>query len=172
MANPLRQSTLGIRSVNCHDRPADHADHAEAEAENLYRSAKTAFGYHYPNYDVHALAHATCARQGWRLDHVQFYTGIPGIADNPFWNHFWTAKFAQMGRQGIQVFWRPLRYRNESVRLPDGPEVTVLVGREKGVDVRLALDAVHLAQDRSHHLRRLPRPPRLPAQDQNLMNNR
>jgi hypothetical protein len=50
-----------------------------------------------------------------------------------------------MGRQGVHVFWRLLRYRNELVRLPDEREVTVLVGREKGVDVRLALDVVRLA---------------------------
>ena len=69
---------------------------AFVDGQNLYRSAKTAFGYHYPNHDVH-------------------------------------------------VFWRLLRYRNESVRLPDGTELSVLVGREKGVDVRLALDIVRLA---------------------------
>jgi len=28
---------------------------AFVDGQNLYRSAKTAFGYHYPNYDVHAI---------------------------------------------------------------------------------------------------------------------
>ena len=118
---------------------------AFVDGQNLYRSAKTAFGYHYPNYDVQALARTVCAGEGWQLDQVRFYTGIPDVTDNAFWNHFWNAKFAQMGRQGVHVFWRLLRYRNESVHLPDGTEVTVLVGREKGVDVRLALDVVRLA---------------------------
>lgn len=118
---------------------------AFVDGQNLYRSAKTAFGYHYPNYDVQALARSVCARQGWQLDQVRFYTGIPDVTDNAFWNHFWNAKFAQMGRQGVHVFWRLLRYRNEVVRLPDGSEGSVLVGREKGVDVRLALDVVRLA---------------------------
>jgi len=118
---------------------------AFVDGQNLYRSAKTAFGYHYPNYDVHALANSMCIRQGWQLRQVCFYTGIPDVTDNAFWNHFWMAKFAQMGRQGVHVFWRLLRYRNELVRLPDEREVTVLVGREKGVDVRLALDVVRLA---------------------------
>jgi len=118
---------------------------AFVDGQNLYRSAKTAFGYHYPNYDVHALATAVGASRGWQLDQVRFYTGIPDATDNAFWHHFWTNKFAQMGRQGVHVFWRLLRYRNESVRLPDGTELSVLVGREKGVDVRLALDIVRLA---------------------------
>jgi uncharacterized LabA/DUF88 family protein len=118
---------------------------AFVDGQNLYRSAKTAFGYHYPNYDVHSLANAVCARQGWQLLQVRFYTGIPDVTDNAFWNHFWNAKFAQMGRQGVYVFWRLLRYRNEAVHLPDGSEISVLVGREKGVDVRLALDVVRLA---------------------------
>ena len=125
---------------------------AFVDGQNLYRSAKTAFGYHYPNYDVHALARTVCAAQAWQLDQVRFYTGIPDVTDNAFWNHFWNAKFAQMGRQGVHVFWRLLRYRNESVRLPDGTEITVLVGREKGVDVRLALDIVRLASRQEYDI--------------------
>lgn len=115
------------------------------DGQNLYRKAKTAFGYHYPNYDVHALATAVCAARGWQLNQVRFYTGIPDATDNQFWNHFWINKFAQMGRQNVYVFWRLLRYGNESISLSDGSQTTVLVGREKGVDVRLALDIVRLA---------------------------
>ena len=69
------------------------------DGQNLYRSAKTAFGYHYPNYDVQALARSVCVQRGWQLNQVRFYTGIPDETDNGFWNHFWNAKFAQMGRQ-------------------------------------------------------------------------
>ena len=125
---------------------------AFVDGQNLYRSAKTAFGYHYPNYDVHTLAHSVCVHQGWQLNQVRFYTGIPDVSDNAFWNHFWNAKFAQMGRQGVHVFWRLLRYRNEWVRLPDGTEVTVLVGREKGVDVRMAFDIVRLASRQEYDI--------------------
>jgi uncharacterized LabA/DUF88 family protein len=91
-----------------------------------------------------SLAQAVCTREGWNLRQVRFYTGYPDAEDNPFWNHFWTAKFAQMGRQGIHVFSRTLRYRNETIIQPDGREATVLVGREKGIDVRLALDILLL----------------------------
>lgn len=47
-----------------------------------------------------------------------------------------------MGRQGVHVFSRHLRYRNKTMRLPDGTTYTFLVGEEKGIDVRLALDVV------------------------------
>jgi len=50
-----------------------------------------------------------------------------------------------MGRQNVHVFSRPLRYRNKTVRLPNGQTHTFLVGQEKGVDVRLALDIISLA---------------------------
>lgn len=40
-----------------------------------------------------------------------------------------------MGKRGFHMFSRPLRYRNEEVKLPDGSTATVSVAREKGVDV-------------------------------------
>ncbi|MCE0497803.1 MAG: NYN domain-containing protein [Methylacidiphilales bacterium] len=91
------------------------------------------------------MARAVCATQHWHLQQARVYTGIPEAADKPFWNHFWIAKLAQMGREGIHVYSRPLRYRNESITLRDGTIHTALVGQEKGVDVRLALDIVSMA---------------------------
>ena len=114
------------------------------DGQNLFRSAKEAFGHNHPNYDPMALARAVCLKEGWELSQVRFYTGYPDPDDNPFWNHFWTSKFAQMGRQGIYVFSRTLRYRNETIIQSDGRESTVMVGREKGIDVRLALDILLL----------------------------
>lgn len=101
------------------------------DGQNLFHAAKSAFGYNYPNYDISALANAICNNQNWNLTGIRFYTGIPDASDDPFWNHFWTAKLAQMGRQGITVFSRPLRYRNQLVKLPAGGTSTVLVGQEK-----------------------------------------
>ena len=91
-----------------------------------------------------------CASQGGQLTQIRFYTGIPDKSDNPFWNHFWTAKLAVMGKKGIHVFSRTLRYRNQTVRLPDNSDFTFLVGQEKGIDVRLALDAVRLARQKAY----------------------
>jgi NYN domain len=78
------------------------------------------------------------------------YTGAllhrrPHIQDDAPKNAFWAAKLLQMSRAGIHVFSRPLRYRNQRFKLSDGTEHTVLVGQEKGIDVRLALDIVAAA---------------------------
>lgn len=51
-----------------------------------------------------------------------------------------------MGTRGITTYSRPLAYRNQTVHLPDGSSTTVLIGQEKGIDVRLALDVVRLAR--------------------------
>jgi len=57
------------------------------------------------------------------------------------------AKLAQMGREGVRTFSRNLKYRNQTVQLPGGGTTTILVGSEKGIDVRLALDVVSAARD-------------------------
>ena len=119
------------------------------DGQNLFRCAKTAFGYTFPNYDVQALADDVCQQHGWQLLETRFYTGVPDVSDDAFWNHFWTAKLAQMGRQKIRTYSRSLRYRNQKFLLPDGTEHTILVGQEKGVDVRLALDIVGTAYQQS-----------------------
>ena len=122
--------------------PTEKRAIAFVDGQNLFRCAKTAFGYTYPNYDVQALSEAVCAKQGWKLIETRFYTGVPDPADDSRWNHFWTKKLLQMSRQGVHTYSRLLRYRNQTFRLPDGSEHATLVGQEKGVDVRLALDIV------------------------------
>jgi hypothetical protein len=109
------------------------------DGQNLFHSVKLAFGYTYPNYDVSALSQAVCRSHDWQCSSIRFYTGVPDVADKPFWNHFWTAKCAQMGREGVVVFTRPLKYRNKEVWLPDGSSHTFLDGDEKGIDARLAI---------------------------------
>lgn len=116
---------------------------AFVDGQNLFYAAREAFGHGYPSYDVPALARTVCAAQGWQLAEVRFYTGIPERSDNPFWNHFWREKLGAMGRQGVRVFSRHLRYRNQTITLPNGRAQTILVGQEKGIDVRIALDIVH-----------------------------
>jgi uncharacterized LabA/DUF88 family protein len=115
------------------------------DGQNLFHSAREAFGYSFPNYDVVRLSETLCGRLHWQLVQVRFYTGIPDILDDAKWHTFWSAKLAVMGRQGVRVFSRPLRYRNRTVRLPDGSTHTFLSGEEKGIDVRIALDVIRLA---------------------------
>lgn len=120
------------------------------DGQNLFHAAREAFGYTYPNYDAMALATALCQQQGWQLEQVRFYTGIPDAADDARWNHFWSAKLLAMSRQGIEVYSRALRYRNQQVRLPDGTTHTFLAAEEKGIDIRLALEVIRLALRREY----------------------
>ncbi len=115
---------------------------AFVDGQNLFHATREreAFGYTYPNYDVTVLAEQeVCARQGWKLTQVRFFTGIPDVGDNPRWHSFWTNKLAAMGRRGVVVYSRPLRYRIRRVNLPDGTQHSFLTGEEKGIDVRIAL---------------------------------
>jgi uncharacterized LabA/DUF88 family protein len=130
------------------EEPTIKKTFAFVDGQNLFHAVRESFGYTYPNYDVHALCKAVCGTAGWILAEVYFYTGIPDSIDDPKWNHFWTHKLAAMGRQGIKVFSRPLRYRNRIVKLPGGESHSFLAGEEKGIDVRLALDVIRLAHRR------------------------
>jgi uncharacterized LabA/DUF88 family protein len=115
------------------------------DGQNLFHNARNAFGYTYPNYEVQKLAEAVCAGHGWKLLRVQFYTGVPSVADNAFWHGFWANKLAMMGRRGVVVYSRPLVYRNKTLQVPGFGNHTFLSGEEKGIDVRLALDALDAA---------------------------
>ena len=130
--------------------PAAKRTIAFFDGQNLYGAVKEAFGYTYPNYNVQALANEICRLQGWQLDAVRFYTGVPRKDDNAFWHDFWSKKIAQMGKRKIEIYTRSLRYRNKRIKLPDGTEHTALVGTEKGIDVRLALDVVRLGLKRHY----------------------
>jgi hypothetical protein len=134
---PINQPPTPLKSISFFD------------GQNLFRSAKRAFGCIYPNYDPQKLAQQVCSNQGWQLVETRFYTGFPNPSEDPFWNHFWRAKFAQMKRDRISVFARDLRYQNESVILPNGQEHLVRVSKEKGIDVRIALDIIRLAHQRA-----------------------
>ena len=120
------------------------------DGQNLFHAVKKAFGYPYPNYDPKALVERVASSRGWTVTQIFFYTGIPDQTDDPFWNHFWTAKLAVMGTRGIKTFSRSLRYRNQTVALPDGKSLTILIGQEKGIDIRIALDIVRLARERAY----------------------
>ena len=115
------------------------------DGQNLFHHVREAFGYTHPNYDILRLSEYVCKRMAWNLLQARFYTGVPDRTDDPFWNQFWAAKLAGMGRQGIAVYSRSLRYRNRTVKLEGGGAVTFLTGEEKGIDVRIALDVIRLA---------------------------
>jgi len=101
------------------------------DGQNLYRCAKDAFGCSHPNYDVLKLARAVCTQHQWALSEARFYTGIPP-AGQVFWHRFWQRKLLAISRQGVRTFSRQLRN-----------------GREKGIDVRIAIDIITLAYRRA-----------------------
>jgi len=122
--------------------PIDKRVSVFVDGQNLYHAAKEAFGYPYPNYDIQKLAHCVCGQKGWQINKIRFYTGIPDASDNVKWNSFWVAKLASMGRTDVEIFTRPLRYRNQTMHLSNGKSQTILVGQEKGIDVRIAVDII------------------------------
>lgn len=115
---------------------------AFVDGQNLFRHVKEAFGYDFPNFDINKLVNAIVSAENWNLQLTHFYTGMPDGNTDPKRNAFWTRKLAVMGRQGIKVYTRPLRYRNKSIRLADKTVQTLLVAEEKGIDVRIALDVI------------------------------
>ena len=105
------------------------------DGQNLFHRAKAAFGYRTPTYDVTALAALICRQMDWTLRQIRFYTGLPDERHASELRAAWTAKLARMGQQGVITCTRPLRYSG----MPP-------VGREKGIDVRIALDIVRLGR--------------------------
>ena len=131
-----------------YDEPAIKRTAVFIDGQNLYRSVKETFGYSYPNYDVKLLSEKICSAQGWSVNEFRFYTGVPDLQDDTFWHNFWNKKLVNMGQRGVKIFSRSLRYRNQTVRLPDGKSYTFLVGQEKGIDVRIAIDIIMLAHEK------------------------
>lgn len=122
--------------------PAIKRTIAFVDGQNLFYAAKAAFGYTYPNYDPRALAERECAKKNWKLVETRFYTGVPSESDDVFWNKFWSSKKLSMSRQGVRIFTRELKYRSKSFRDVDGKTHQLRVADEKGIDVRIAIDAI------------------------------
>ncbi|MDE2142455.1 MAG: NYN domain-containing protein [Elusimicrobia bacterium] len=125
--------------------PAVKRVFAFIDGQNLFYAAKDAYGYNSPNYNPKALAEKICIDRGWTLVKTKFYTGVPDPADNKRLNEFWVAKLLKMSRQGVETYSRALKYRNKSVKLPDGKAYSFLSASEKGIDIRIALDVIRSA---------------------------
>jgi uncharacterized LabA/DUF88 family protein len=125
--------------------PAIKKTVAYIDGQNLFHAATQACCHTYPNYDVLELAKTICQRQRWNLVETRFYTGVPDEAIDWQWSRFWRNKLGEMGRQGIIVYSRPLAYSAETISVPGGGQKSILVPREKGVDIRLALDVIQRA---------------------------
>ena len=135
------------------------------DGQNLFHAAKEALATAFPTTTLLPWPDKFAMSRSWQLVQTLLDTGYPDAAQSPRWNHFWTAKMATMGRQGVRVFSRILRYRTESVdcpggvafpavsgtnTCPGGATISHRFGEEKGVDVRLVLDVIRLANQKSY----------------------
>ncbi len=116
------------------------------DGQNLYHASKKAYGYTYPNYDPICLAHTLCRMSGWLVKTISFYTGIPSFKRDSYWNRFWSKKLGMLGKKGANIYSRQLRYNKIAIQLESGITNYVYHGEEKGIDVRLAIDAVRMAR--------------------------
>ena len=111
------------------------------DGQNLFHLAKSAWApaisnatspYAWPSYDVERLAGTLVARvPGRTLSEIRFYTGVPRRSAQSFWHGFWTNKLQHLRNKGIYVY---------AGRVGSG-------GREKGVDVSLAIDLVQATHE-------------------------
>jgi len=148
------------------------------DAQNLFHSAKEAFGIMEPNFDPFLLAKHVCEQKNLELRQTRFYTGVPGKKEQEYWHKYWTSRLRTFRNLKIVVCDLPLRYRPKDVDLPTpgrGPQIlqadgipvtlplldgngreipkgsylTTTTPEEKGIDVRLAIDFIRLTLDKA-----------------------
>ena len=75
----------------------------------------------------------------WKLELIHIYTGIHDSNKNSFWHSFWKNKLNVAEQDPrVRVTTRTLKYSSDN----NG----CLIPREKGIDVKIALDLVRLAR--------------------------
>ena len=109
------------------------------DGQNLYHRARELFGWPWvhPVWLARALVEEDRSRYGPHshvLAAVRYYTGIHDPNRRPKEHAALATRLERYRRDGAQVFPIPLRYD------PDGR------GREKGVDIRIALDLTRLGE--------------------------
>lgn len=117
-------------------------NHIFIDGQNLYLSAKRAFGLRYPDFDIPKLGRHLSDRISPDEDpNIRFYIGMPIARYSPHWTNFWSNKLQAAREAGVGVTTRDLRYLTETD--PNAPGgVRVLSAREKGIDLRIALDVM------------------------------
>jgi uncharacterized LabA/DUF88 family protein len=119
------------------------------DGQNLFGHAKSAWGYKYANYCPKQLAERICSENGWTLTETHFYTGIHEVERNAYLHYWWRSKLDYLRSTGVRVFTRKLRY-SPVEKIYRGIQTVEYVAREKGVDVRMALDIVRYALDNKY----------------------
>ena len=120
---------------------------------NLFNWAKRCFRYMHPNYAIARLVREVVNLEpGRQLVSSHFYVGIPTSLDDAKNNGWWVRKLAVMGRSGVDVERRYLKRRELRIRLEGLVRFDETVRRliEKGIDLKLGLDVVQGAWNRSY----------------------
>ncbi len=126
--------------------------HAFFDCQNLFRVAKNLWPKHTsPDFDPVALARAIVKTYPqWVLEGIHLYTGIHTPQVNLDLHTFWSRKLATHKSQDsrVTIFTRPLRY--SSVPNHNNSTRPFSQAREKGIDIRIALDLVRRARLREY----------------------
>ena len=113
------------------------------DGQNLFRSAKDAWGpsypYDHPSYDVELLAQRLVSlTPGRTLEEIRFYTGVYR-KDQDWERHwFWTNKLDHLETQGAYVYRGRVRGGLNEAK------------QEKGVDVSLAIDLIQATHEQRY----------------------
>lgn len=126
------------------------------DGQAVFHQAQNCFGYREANYDPIELAKYIVSLDPNReFKGFFFYTGIPSRQVQPNLYDFWSNKVRAIKRKATgvptleehKVFRRRLLYRDITViDKKTGKPRTIKKGREKGIDLRLSLDAVRNAR--------------------------
>lgn len=130
------------------------------DGQNVFKACRSNYEHGY----VHPLLLAHRTLEGRSLCGVRYYSGMHDPRINPDMHAVASRRHSLMGRVGVKVIERPLRYRwewgvnrEDARQLPDDPEAHVDQDRrsvrvepyqrprEKGIDLALGLDVVDLA---------------------------
>lgn len=121
--------------------------HAFFDGQNLFLTAKECFGYTYPNFDPIKLAEKITSQEPNRqLTKIHFYTGVHSKKENEFLHTLWMNKLQGLRRANVDVQHRFLQYTEIPIINDDGKVEIIKKPREKGIDVKLALDLIRLAR--------------------------
>jgi uncharacterized LabA/DUF88 family protein len=107
------------------------------DGQNVVKGIRDIFGVTRWNADPKKLAQLVAGRIGVSVHEVRFYTGYPKWDRHYDMRAFWERKLAEYRQDGVITEFRELRYRGK-----DDDK-----GREKGIDVLIALDALQAVID-------------------------
>ncbi len=128
-------------------RPSICRVHTFFDAQNFFLTAKECFGYSYPNFDPIKLSQLVTGFENKRvLNKVHFYTGVHSINENEYLHKLWMNKLQGLRRADVDVHYRILRYTEMKHLNRNGEREIIKKPREKGIDVKIAVDLIRLAR--------------------------